>query len=455
LLVGSDEHTVLMPRHALKEGIDLGSLLDERARRMGEAWKRLRISHDGFVRTSEPRHKDGCRVFLERLYNRGLFKLKRHEGPYCENCEAYKDPGDLKDGCCENHPGVPAITVRETNWAFPLPAFRDRLLALHREQPGFIEPAEVRDELLRALERGLSSVPMTREGADWGIPAPFDPSRRIYVWVDALLSYLTAAGHGEDEVAFRGWWPAAVQVIGRDIAWFHGVLWPALLMAAGLPPPRRIVVHGLIRNRGVKMSKTIGNVVDALDLVDRYGVDALRYYLLRECPFTGSGSFSDERFAEVYARDLEGALGRLHDRTVSLAASRGNEAAEPGGPQLQQQVFGEGVARLINDVRAGIERWEYDRALAAIWERAVQPALRYQSSGAAQVAGLADALRVIAIMLKPFLPDTAERLYGVFVFPVAFSGAGWDDTGLTLSASQLNPGRAPAPLFPAPPSPLT
>jgi methionyl-tRNA synthetase len=455
LLLGSDEHTVLVLRQAASVGTPVVEYVEERAAQMRSAWRGLEISHDDFIQTSEPRHEDGCRQFLQRLYDAGFIYKRHHVTLYCENCEEYKTTADLRDGCCLNHPNVRAREVREENYFFSLSAFQEQLLELYRLHPDLIQPGSARSAIVAEVRRGLNDIAITRENLDWGIRAPFDPAQSIYVWVDALLSYVTAVGYGRDESAFAHWWPADIQVIGKDIAWFHCVLWPALLIAGGIEVPRRIQVHGLLLHDGEKMSKTLGNAVGALDLVDRFGVDAVRFFLMRECPFRGDANFSYERFVEVHNSDLVDKVGHLFDAAVSLSLEQdGGRVLGSGLTVARALLFAPmDIARLIEELHDHMERCEYDLALAKLVERVLDPATRYLAAERTQrsdeqrlhiLIELVDALRISAIVLKPFMPGTAATIYNTFSFRAAFEALSLADAATPMAPpeavlrSQLN-----------------
>lgn len=463
-LLGSDEHTVLIPRYAAAANTPTDAFVQQRADIMRDAWSALQVSPDLFIQTSDPRHEVGCRQFVQRLFESGFLYDKAHETLYCENCEEFKRVSDLRGGFCESHPTVRAILVRETNYFFRLGSLREPLLALYRSHPELVRPAPVQADIVASITAGLDDIAVTRLHSGWGIRAPFDPGQTIYVWVDALLSYLTAAGYGHDDAAFRRWWPADLQIIGRDIAGFHGILWPALLLAAGLEPPRHIEVHGLMLHHGLKMSKTMGNVVDALELADRFGADALRFFLMRECPFREDGDYTHERFADVYRREIAGQLGGLYDTTVAMC--RQSADSPMSVPASQNAVLDWSILpSLVRELHTRFDRCEYHLALASIVERVVAPAASHAGSArrsraaagvrsGSQPAELIQALRVIAILLKPFIPVTAERIYATFGFRAAF-----DDLRLEDAIARDYPASDPwsavmrlggqTPLFPA------
>ena len=450
LLLGSDEHTVLIPRYAAAAGMPTEEFVQQRADAMQSAWRTLLVKPDQFIRTSDAQHERGCSVLVQMLHAGGLLYRKRHKTLYCENCEEFKDPSNLRDGFCDNHPQVRAIVVDEENYFFKLSSFRTALLDLYARRPDFLRPAAVQKDIVATISRGLDDIAITRRRVPWGIPVPFDAGQTIYVWVDALASYLTAAGFGTNDASFRRWWPADLQVIGADIAWFHGVLWPALLLGAGLELPRHIEVHGMMRHAGAKMSKTMGNVVDAGELVDRYGADAVRFFVMRACPFHRDGDFSHARCADVYRRELEGQLGALYETAVRLCTDMPDS---PAGARAGERraVFGEtNLPALVRELHAFHERCDYELALAAIFERLVTPAMVYRAgvlddmprtaeSRADIAIEVVEALRIIAIVLEPFTPGTSARMYETFGHAVAFDDLRMEDaqTPAPLSVAEL------------------
>jgi methionyl-tRNA synthetase len=471
-LIGNDENTVKVSKRAAELGRGTKEYVDEMAGVFKTAWRSLEISNDDFIQTSEERHKVGCQKFIQKVYDAGYIYKKAYEALYCEGCEAFKTVKDLVDGRCQNHPNQELKKLQEENYFFALSKFRDRLLKLYDEHPNFIQPETRRNEIVSLVEGGLDDISITRTHIDWGIRVPFDPEQTIYVWFDALLNYITGVGHGTDEEKFRRWWPAEMHVIGKDITRFHCALWPAMLMAAGVELPRRVQVHGFVMTRDesgqlAKMSKSLGNVVNPMDLYDRFGADAFRYFFMRECPFTGDGEFSYERFITVYNSDLANNLGNLYSRSVTMCLKyfEGNLAGSAA--IAAGEVFeGIDVAAVVREVQSRIEACEYNVALATIWQQVLDPANRYidrtkpfelakTDKDACQrvLVNLAEAVRLAAILTKPFIPATSQKLYGGFNYPTPYDTIRFAHTtaptpprGLRVTA-ELKDGKVP-PLFP-------
>jgi methionyl-tRNA synthetase len=472
-LIGNDENTVKVSKRAAELGRDTKQYVDEMAGHFKAAWRNLEISNDDFIQTSEERHKIGCQKFIQKVYDAGYIYKKAYEALYCEGCEAFKTAKDLVDGRCQNHPNQDPRRVREENYFFALSRFREQLLRLYAERPDFIQPDTRRNEIVSLVEGGLDDISITRTHIDWGIRAPFDSEQTIYVWFDALLNYITGVGYGTDEETFRRWWPAEMHVIGKDITRFHCALWPAMLMAAGVELPRRVQVHGFVLMKSesgdlVKMSKSIGNVVDPMDLYGRFGADAFRYFFMRECPFTGDGEFSYERFVSVYNADLANNLGNLYSRTISMCLRYFDGKLEAAGAAAScADVFdGSHLAGVVREVKARIEACEYNIALAAIWQQLLDPANRYidrtkpfelakkdKDACRRVLVNLAEVLRVAAILTKPFIPATSQKLYRGFNFATTYDDLELDHAAKPMAASSLcvtadlKDGKVP-PLFP-------
>src|ERR671912_154917 len=311
-VMGNDEHSQNVYRKAREEGLDPLAYCDKMEREFREAWDLLDISYDDFIRTTQPRHKAAVQELVRRIAATGDVYEGFYEGWYCVGCEAFKQEKDLVDGKCPLHSTVDWI--KEKNHFFRLSKYQQPLIDHITAHPEFIEPDVRRNEILRLLEGGLDDISISRAGQSWGIPLPHDPSSVVYVWFDALINYAAAVGLGTDEARFDTWWPADLHVIGKDITRFHCVIWPAMLMSAGLPVPRQVFGHGWVHLRGEKMSKSLGTAVDPLEAGQRFGPDALRLFLTKEIPYGADGDFTFERFEERYNTDLANNLGNLVNR---------------------------------------------------------------------------------------------------------------------------------------------
>ena len=469
-LMGNDENTIKVSQRAGELGVAPKPYVDDMAGQFREVWRALEISFDDFIQTSEPRHHVGCQQFIQAVNDAGDIYKKAYTGLYCDGCEAFKTDKELVDGRCPNHPGAPLREVEEENYFFRLSAFNDRLAAHYADNPDFIQPESRRNEVLGLIEAGLQDVSISRKGFTWGIPVPFDPEQTIYVWFDALLNYITAVGYGTDPVRFERTWPADVHVIGKDITRFHCALWPAMLMSAGLPLPKRVFAHGFVYNKsGQKLSKSAGTAVDPMDVARVHGADPFRYYFMKECPFGGDGSYGDERFAEVYNADLANNLGNLYSRTLSMCVKYfdGRLEAAPGVAPTAW-LAGLDLPTLVADLCGLVGSFAYNVALQRIWLELLDAANKYiqvtqpfklikDDPDACRVVllNLAEALRAIAILIKPFLPQTAATFYRAFDFEstrpwgsVSYGDVADTPTPGTLTVTAPLVNGKPAPLFP-------
>lgn len=315
--IGTDEHGQKIATKAEERGVEPRELVDEMTTHFQKMADVMQVSYNDYIRTTEERHETVVHAIWERLLERGYVYKGEYTGLYCVGCEEYKLEKDLVNGCCSIHETEP-VTINEENYFFKLSAFEQQLKELYAVNPTFVYPAHRRKEMLQIIESGLADVSITRErkNMSWGVAVPGDKEHVMYVWFEAVMNYITTAGYGTD--AFDKWWPAALHIIGKDINRFHSIMWPAMLMAADIPVPERIGVHGFISVDGRKMSKSLGNVIDPIELVNTYGVDAVRYFLLREIPFEDDGDFSWERFGVRYKSDLQDGIGNLLSRVTNL-----------------------------------------------------------------------------------------------------------------------------------------
>jgi methionyl-tRNA synthetase len=429
-LMGNDENTIKVAKRAAELGRTPQEYCDDMARQFKEVWRALEISFDDFIQTSEPRHHEGCRKFIQKVYDNGHIYKGTYEGLYCEGCEAFKTEKELENGNCPIHK-TPPVRRSEPCYYFALSKFQTRLLMFYEENPDFIQPESRRNEVLALVQAGLQDVNITRTGQTWGIRVPFDEAFTIYVWFDALLNYITAIGYGVDEKRFRSWWPADIHFIGKDITRFHCALWPAMLLAAGVEPPRRVFGHGFVYIKGEKISKTLGNVVEPMDLITKFSAEAFRYYFLRECPFPGDGDFSWQRFTEVYNADLANNLGNLYSRVVRLIAQNyDGHLAETAGREPGVIYTEVDTEATVVQVQTHVEACQYNQALQRIWQQILDPANQYadrtepwkvvktdKEAAKHVLYDLVEQLRAAAVLLKPFLPSTAATIYHSFNFP--------------------------------------
>jgi methionyl-tRNA synthetase len=430
-LMGNDENTIKVARKAAELNRSPKEYCDDMARQFQEVWRALEISYDDFIQTSEERHHVGCQKFIQKVYDNGHIYKGTYEGWYCEGCESFKTETEVREagGLCPDHK-VPPVRRSEPCYYFALSKFQDRLLKFYEEYPGFIQPETRKNEVLALVQSGLQDVNVTRVGQTWGIPVPFDPEFTIYVWFDAVLNYATAVGYGTDEELFRKWWPADLHFVGKDITRFHCALWPAMLLAAGEEPPRRVFAHGFVYFEGEKISKTLGNVVEPMELITKFNAEAFRYYFLRECPFPGDGNFSWERFEQVYDADLANNLGNLYSRVAKQIVTRFNGHLEATGNVEPADIYDEtDLETTVQQVQGHVEACQYNQALERIWRQVLDVANRYlertepwklvktDREAAKQVLHAAvEQLRAVSILLKPFLPRTAETIYRSFNF---------------------------------------
>lgn len=420
-LMGNDEHSQNVFRRAQERGIDPLAYCDEMERVFRGVWARLDVSFDDFIRTTDARrHRPAVQKMVEACRAAGDIYEGVYEGWYCVGCEAFKQEKDLEDGRCAIHRTTPEW-IREKNWFFRLSKYRQPLLDHYAAHPSFIEPEVRRNEILRLVEAGLDDISVSRAGQAWGIPLPFDEESVVYVWFDALVNYAAAVGYGWDEELCRTWWPADLHIVGKDITRFHCVIWPAMLMSAGLGLPGQVFGHGWVFFKGERMSKSLGNIVDPLDVAERFGPDPLRLYLTKEVPYGGDGDFSWERFEEKYNADLANNLGNLVSRVSAMASRyRDGRLLSPAGPGRLA-----GVAEAaVTTYRAAMDRHALHEGAAAAydiigatnlfiadtapWALAKDPAQADRLT--AVLSDAAEALRIAATLLLPFMPASAAEI---------------------------------------------
>jgi len=420
-LTGTDEHGSNIARVAEEAGLEPKDFVDRNAAAFMEMTGRINVSNDFFIRTTDERHERLVQEFLQRIYDAGEIYEGVYAGLYCSRCESFYTEAELVDGKCPQH-GIPPEWVEEKNYFFRLSAYQDRLLALYDENPEFVLPKFRANEARSFIEQGLDDISVSRATQRWGVSVPWDPDQVVYVWVDALINYWSALAFAREGQDLRErLWPEVHHLLAKDILKFHCVIWPALLMGAGISVPKQLFVHGYLLMDDRKMSKSVGNVIDPLELIDVYGVDAVRYYLFRAASFGQDGNISIDGLHERYERELGNDLGNLLSRTTAMVARYrdGKLPVVQGSAELTAELDGLGpkiVARLdAYDLTGGLDEiWEVVRALNrhveqnAPWELAKDEARHDELDRV--LFDLTDGLRVLAIVLAPYLPETTPRI---------------------------------------------
>ncbi len=426
-LTGVDEHGLKMKQTALKAGITPSELAARNTPRFQDMCKALNISNDDFIRTTEPRHHASVAEMWKRMQDAGDIYLDKYAGWYSVRDEAFyaEDETTLNDdGVRVGSQGTPVEWTEEETYFFKLSAYEGKLLDHYAANPDFILPHERRNEITSFVKSGLKDLSISRTTLDWGIPVPDAPGHIIYVWVDALTNYITGVGFPDEESEkFKRYWPANVHMIGKDITRFHAVYWPAFLMSAGVALPRRIYSHGFLFNRGEKMSKSVGNVVDPFNMAEHYGVDQMRYFFLREVPFGNDGSYSHEAIVNRTNADLANDLGNLAQRSLSMISKNcDGRIPEPGDFSDADKGLIVAADSIMETAHVELERQALHRVLEAIWA-VVADANRYFASEepwalkktdpermATVLYVTAEVLRQLAILAQPFIPASAGKL---------------------------------------------
>jgi methionyl-tRNA synthetase len=442
-LTGTDEHGVKVAQAAEEHGVAPAEWTERTARRFVEAWQGLDISNDDFIRTSEPRHHRAVQQFLQRIYDNGFIELGTYAGWYCVGCEAYKDEEELlPDHVCPDHLR-PAQWLEEENYFFTLSAFEDRLVEWYEANPEAVRPETKRNEALAFVKGGLNDISITRTSTSWGVRVPWDERHVFYVWCDALVNYITAIGYGEDQARFEAWWPAVHHLIGKEILRFHCVWWPAMCLAAGIDPPANVFVHGWLLVGGTRLSKTRirqaaqaggGDSSDGQDdegaapvklteitpgaLTEDFGVDAVRYHLLRDTPLGSDGEFSYEGIVARYNADLANNLGNLLSRVATVV---GSKCAGTGPAPHPASRLAEVADAVVHQVTGAWARLAPHEALEATWQLIRETNAELEASepwkaepGPAVDAVLGSALevlRIVAVLASPAMPSACAEIW--------------------------------------------
>ena len=425
-LTGTDEHGQKVEQAAQAAGMEPIAFADRVAADFRDMYDKMAISYDDFIRTTEPRHAEGASALWKRLEENGHIYLGAYEGWYALRDECFYGEDELvtgPDGTKVAPTGAAVEWVKEPSYFFRLSAFGDRLLELYENQPGFIEPASRRNEVASFVRQGLRDLSISRTSFNWGIPVPGDPKHVMYVWVDALANYLSAVGFPDESAARWDFWPANLHLVGKDILRFHAIYWPALLMGAGLELPRRVFSHGWWTIEGQKMSKSLGNVVDPRDLVETFGLDPVRFFLMREMPFGGDSDLSRRAIISRMNVELANDLGNLAQRTLSqIARNCGGVLPAQGTHTAEDTALLAPASLLPQIMHEQIDRQALTDALEEVWKviRACNAYIDHQApwklkkTDSARMNDvlrvLADALRIIATVLQPYMPDSMDRM---------------------------------------------
>lgn len=410
-VTGTDENSQKTVNAAEKLGQSIREYTDSTAKKWQDIFNKLDISYDRFIRTTEPDHVATVQNILQKVYDNGDVYEGVYEGLYCVGHEAFMKEDDLVDGLCPDHKTAPD-KIKEKNYFFRLSKYQDKLKKYMHDNPEFIQPAKRRNEVLAFIDKGLEDFSISRESQSWGIKLPFDNSQVAYVWFDALLNYVTAAGYGGDE--FDQWWPANLHIVGKDIIKFHCIYWPAMLWSAGLDLPQKVFAHGFFTIDGEKISKSLGNVIDPVELSEQYGNDALRYFLLREIPFGADGDFSYERFRVVYETELGNKLGNLVSRVSAMinkyCDSNYDQVEITADLSLNDYIINLEFEKYLSDI---IDRCEELNTLieeTKPWELVKTDPAKVREV----LSAIASELTEIASCLEPFLPDSAVEITKIF-----------------------------------------
>ncbi|SJZ75618.1 methionine--tRNA ligase [Selenihalanaerobacter shriftii] len=461
-LTGSDEHGQKIERSAKEHGVTPKEYVDEIVESFKDLWNLLEVDYDVFLRTTDPKHEDVVQYIFKNIYDKGDIYKDKYKGWYCTPCETFWLERQLEDGKCPD-------CQRETEWVeeesyfFKMSKYEDDLLKFIEDNPEFIQPETRRNEMINFIKDGLEDLCISRTTFDWGVPVPVDEDHVIYVWFDALTNYLTGAGYLTDQDEYNKYWPADIHIVGKDILRFHTIIWPIILMAAGLELPKKVFGHGFLTVEGGKMSKSKGNVVDPVKLVNDFGVDAVRYYLMREVAFGTDGSYSTESFIQRINSDLANDLGNLLNRTLAMVDKYFNGVIPKPGPATDYDEDLKDTARKeIAAMTEDMDKLQFSTALEHLWTLIrrnnkyideTTPWILAKDKDKKDELGtvlynLLESLRIVAIALKPFLIEAPQKIWNQIGIQTDLAEESWsraEEWGLLESGINVNKGE---PIFP-------
>ena len=441
-LTGSDEHGQKIQQKAEEAGITPIEYTDKIVAGFQNLWKKLDISNDDFIRTTEKRHEKVVQEIFRRIYEKGDIYKGSYKGLYCTPCESYWTEHQLdENGCCPDC-GRPVQEVAEEAYFFKMSNYQDKILSYIEEHPDFIQPVSRRNEMINFIKQGLEDLCISRTSFDWGIPVPIDEKHVIYVWFDALTNYLTPIGFLDDQEKFQKFWPANLHLVGKEIVRFHTIIWPCILMALDLPLPEKVYGHGWLIVDGDKMSKSKGNVVDPIGLIDEFGADAIRYFLLREINLGQDGNFSRDALIQRINSDLANDLGNLLHRTLNMVGKfqDGVLLAPQGESEIDKSLKAD-AAETVAFFAENMDKMELSLSIKKVWafisrankyiDETAPWALAKDESKKQELANvmynLAESLRHISVLISPFMPVTAERIWQQLNLPGKFADVQLDD----------------------------
>lgn len=461
-LTGSDEHGQKIQRKAQENKVTPIEYVDKIVASFKHLWEKLNISHNDFIRTTETRHREVVQAIFQKIYDQGDIYKASYEGWYCTPCETFWIERQLTDGKCPDC-GRPVEVLQEESYFFRMSKYQDRLLTYIEENPDFIQPASRRNEMINFIKGGLEDLCVSRTTFDWGIPVPFDTKHVVYVWFDALTNYITAAGYLHDRDKFSQYWPADIHLVGKEIVRFHSIIWPIILMAMGVELPKMVYGHGWLVVEGDKMSKSKGNVIDPIQLIEEFGADTIRYFLLREITLGMDGNFSREALISRINADLANDLGNLLHRTLNMIGRFNNGVIEqPGDVESVDQE----LIKLAQDTSAEYERlmeaMDINAAIKQLWtlisrtnkyiDETAPWALAKDPTKKSRLNtvmyNLAETLRIICILLSPFMPNTAPKIWQQLGIESDFSAVTLNDAqgwGRLAAGTKV---AKPEPIFP-------